>query len=96
MDRHVVVTGWGQFTQPQKIQGKAHDPLGLMVQASLKAIQKLGHTNGPSPVDGIMVVRPLSAHYSDPGQAIGNKLGISPKLTHVVESDLNRIKLSTL
>ncbi len=37
----IVVAGWGQVTQPKEIEYTPKDPMGLMVEASLEAGQKL-------------------------------------------------------
>lgn len=82
MERHVVVAGWGQVTQPKETEN-ADDPLGLMVRAAKQAGETLGDPDGLRQVDGIMVVRPLSAHYSDaPGQ-VAERLGAAPRYRHI-------------
>jgi len=34
MERRVVVAGWGQITQPKKLNKTPQDPMGLMEQVS--------------------------------------------------------------
>lgn len=83
MKTDVVVAGWGQVTQPKNITGTPKNPMGLMVQASLEAGLKLRDPHALTRVDGIMVVRSLSAHYPDPGPQLASLLKASPRFTHV-------------
>ncbi len=83
MKRDVVVAGWGQITQPKQLENPAKDPMGLMVQASRKAAQKLADPTALTRVDGIMVVRSLSAHYQAPAAELAALLGASPRFMHV-------------
>ena len=39
MERRVVVAGWGQITQPKKLNAPAQDPMGLMALASGRAAE---------------------------------------------------------
>jgi acetyl-CoA C-acetyltransferase len=82
MNTHVVVAGWGQVTQPKQTE-LPKDAMGLMVQAARTAGQKLADPSLLSRLDGIMVVRPLSAHYPDaPGQ-VARHLGATPAFSHI-------------
>ncbi len=83
MKRDVIVAGWGQITQPKPLENPPKDPMGLMVQASRKAALKLSDPKALTHVDGIMVVRSLSAHYPAPGEELASLLGASPKFIHV-------------
>lgn len=83
MKRDVVVAGWGQVTQPKQLETLAKDPMGLMVQASKKAARKLTDHRALTRVDGIMVVRSLSAHYEAPAAQLATLLGASPRFMHV-------------
>lgn len=83
MKRDVVVAGWGQVTQPKQLEKPAKDPMGLMVQASRKAARKLADPAALTRVDGIMVVRSLSAHYQAPAAELADLLGASPRFMHV-------------
>jgi len=82
MNTHVVVAGWGQVTQPKQAQDPK-DPLGLMVAAAKKAGQKLADPGLLSRLDGILVVRPLSAHYPDAPNRVAKSLGAHPAFTHI-------------
>ncbi len=83
MKRDVVVAGWGQVTQPKQLENPAKDPMGLMAQASQKAAQKLTDPTALNRVDGIMVVRSLSAHYQAPAAELAALLGASPRFMYV-------------
>jgi acetyl-CoA C-acetyltransferase len=83
MKRDVVVAGWGQVTQPKQLEEPAKDPMGLMAQAARQAALKLTDPTALSRVDGIMVVRSLSAHYRSPAAQLADRIGASPKFMHV-------------
>ncbi len=83
MKKNVVVAGWGQVTQPKKLQTPAQDPMGLMVQASQNAALKLTDPKALARVDGIMVVKSLSAFFPAPPAQLAAKLGASPKFNYV-------------
>ena len=65
-ERRVVVAGWGQVTQPKETAAQIKDPLGLMIQASVSAAQITTSSRILKELDGIMVVRTISRHYTDP------------------------------
>ncbi len=79
MKTDVVVAGWGQVTQPKAVKETSQGPMGLMVQASLAAARKLKDPHALARVDGIMVVKSLSAHYPAPAAQLAALLGASPK-----------------
>ena len=83
MKRDVVVAGWGQVTQQKLLENPAKDPMGLMVQASKEAALELTDPNALTRVDGIMVIKSLSAHYPAPAAELASLLGASPKFTHL-------------
>lgn len=83
MERKVVIAGWGQITQPKKINRPAKDPMGLMVQASRRAAEMMASMTALAHLDGIMIVRTLSRHYTSPARQLAQKLGATPKFTHV-------------
>jgi len=82
-DNRVTVVGWGQITQPKEQTKNILDPLGLMAAASLKAGEVTGAHNVLRHLDGIMVVRPLSAHYESAAEQLAEKIGASPRFTVV-------------
>ena len=83
MKRDIVVAGWGQVTQPKQLEKPAKDPMGLMVRASRKAALKLTDPTALTRVDGIMVVKSLSAHYEAPAAQLATLLGASPRFMTV-------------
>jgi len=83
MERKVVVAGWGQVTQPKKLNQTALDPLGLMTRASGRAAEMTASKKILTGLDGIMVVRTVSRHYTSPAKQLAQKLNATPKLTHV-------------
>ncbi len=83
MGQNVVVAGWGQVIQPKNLSKKPDDPMGLMKSASLEAAQNAGSEKILTRLDGIMVVRTLSRHYSAPDKQLANALDATPKFTHV-------------
>jgi len=78
----IVVAGWGQVTQPKEIEHTPKDPMGLMIEASLKAGQRLADPRALTRLDGIMVVKSLSTHYEAPGAELAALLGASPKFIY--------------
>jgi acetyl-CoA C-acetyltransferase len=83
MERKVVVAGWGQTTQPKILDKPVQDPLGLMKKASQKAGEMMTSRSILKNLDGIMVVRPLSQHFTSPAGQLADQLGAAPKFTHV-------------
>jgi len=83
MKKQVVIAGWGQVTQPKAQTANLCNPLGLMVAAALKAGKVTGMVDTLRKLDGIMVVRPLSAHYPSAARQLAEKIGASPRFTIV-------------
>jgi len=83
MERKVVVAGWGQVTQPKNITQTAKDPMGLMIQASRNACEMMASNSVLTDLDGIMIVRTLSRHYTSPASQLAQNLGAMPKFTCV-------------
>ena len=83
MEPNIIVAGWGQVIQPKDLNKEPQDPLGLMHEAALKAARMAGSEKMLSRLDGIMVVRTLSRHYSAPAQQLATVLGAVPKFSYV-------------
>jgi len=83
MEQKVVVAGWGQITQPKKLNQTAKKPMDLMVQASRNASEMMGSATALSTLDGIIIVRTLSQHYTSPAKRLAQEIGAAPKFTHV-------------
>ena len=82
MDTNVVVAGWGQITQPKNlIEKPAKTPMGMMEAASRAAAKTLKAPEQICNVDGILVVKSLSAYYENPADELAARLGASPKFT---------------
>lgn len=83
MKPQVVITGWGQVTQPKDQVSDLTDPLGLMAAAAKKAAAAAGTRAILHHLDGIMVVRPMSAHYPAAADQLAAEIGASPRFTAV-------------
>ncbi len=83
MKTQVVIAGWGQVTQPKEQFENLCDPLGLMAAAALKSGEVTGMPAILRNLDGIMVVRPLSAHYPSAAMQLAEKICASPRFTAV-------------
>lgn len=81
MERNVVITGWGQITQPKKLTDPALDLISLMAHASLKAAEVNSSPDIFSSIQGIMVVKPGSHHYNSPDKLLAGRLNVVPKLS---------------
>lgn len=83
MKPQVIVAGWGQVTQPKEQVADLRDPLGLMAAAAEKAGEVTGTRAILHRLDGIMVVRPLSAHYPDAAAQLAERIGAAPRFATV-------------
>ncbi len=81
--KSIVVAGWGQVTQPKTQTEYLLDPLGLMAAAAEKAGAVTGTRESLHRLDGIMVVRPMSAHYPSAAAQLAEKIGASPRFSAV-------------
>ncbi|MCG8619320.1 MAG: hypothetical protein MI802_24125, partial [Desulfobacterales bacterium] len=79
MTTNVVVAGWGQITQPKDIKTPADDPMGIMVKASVAAAERLKKPRHLSEVDGILIVKSLSAYCPEPAGDLAACIGAKPK-----------------
>lgn len=83
MKTQVVITGWGQVTQSKEQTNDLNDPLGLMAAAAQKAAESAGKRGILHHLDGIMVVRPMSAHYPSAADQLAAKIGATPRFKAV-------------
>ena len=83
MEQKVVVAGWGQVMQPKILDTPARDPMGLMKEASLRAERITASRTVLKNLDGIIIVKTVSRHYTDPARMLASNLGSHPKFTHV-------------
>lgn len=77
------MAGWGQVKQPKQTDQPVKEPLDLMVDAAVRAAETAGSKNCLKKIDGIMVVKILSRHYPSPDRQLAQRLGSTPKYTHV-------------
>ena len=83
MNKTVAIAGWGQVTQPKEQVKNLCDPLGLMAAAARKASEVTGAKDVLRNLDGIMVVRPLSAHYPDAAKQLAVNIEAAPRFKSV-------------
>ena len=82
MNQRIVLSGWGQVTQPKHSHPPFLDPIDLMEQAARDA-GKLAGADVWSRVDTVLVVRTQSRNLVDPAGALSGRLGMSPQHTQV-------------
>lgn len=80
--RTPVIIGVGQYLHRAAGIDDALEPADLMVQAAHRAAADAGLGSVPE-VDSIRVVGLLSWRYNNPGEALGSRLGLSPRQTAV-------------
>ena len=77
--RRVVLAGWGQVTQgKEEPLDRVHDPIGLMAGASRQAFEMCGASDVSRSLDGVMVVKVMSANYASADQCLAERMGIMP------------------
>ena len=86
MKTDVVAAGWGQVTQPKIKDPNGNnsgrkDPMGLMAEAARSAAASLPDPDLLKKTDGVLVVKSLSAYYTDPAAALSRNLGLTPSVT---------------
>ena len=80
--RTPVIIGVGQYLHRAKGIEDALEPADLMALAAQRAAADAGLGAVPE-VDSIRIVGLLSWRYLNPGEALGNRLGLSPRQTAV-------------
>jgi acetyl-CoA C-acetyltransferase len=84
MRRRVVLTGWGQVTQPkQQTDVRIRDPLGLMADASNQAFEMTGSFDASRNLDGLMAVKVMSTYYASVDRLLAEKMGLNPRFSMV-------------
>lgn len=71
----IVMTGWGQITQPKQATPPYLDPIDMMEAAAREAGAMAG-ADCWSSIDTILVVRTQSRDLSQPGEQLASRLGI--------------------
>lgn len=80
--RRVVLAGWGQVTQgKEEPLDRVHDPIGLMAGASRQAFEMCGASDVSGSLDGVMVVKVMSANYASADQCLAETMGITPRFS---------------
>ena len=82
MNQRIVLTGWGQVTQPKHSKPPFMDPIDMMEQAARDA-GKLTGADVWNRVDTVLVVRTQSRNLVDPAGALAARLGMKPQHTQV-------------
>ncbi|MEQ8662498.1 MAG: hypothetical protein RLW62_16910 [Gammaproteobacteria bacterium] len=82
MSRHVVVSGWGQVTQPREAGPPFGDPLDLMETAARRAAAQAGR-NVLAKIDALFVVRPQSRALEAPERTLAARLGLTPRVARL-------------
>ncbi|MEQ8497221.1 MAG: hypothetical protein RLW42_23620 [Gammaproteobacteria bacterium] len=82
MSRQVVVSGWGQVTQPRTASPPFGDPLDLMETAARRAGEQAGR-GVLAQVDALFVVRPQSRVLDAPERALAARLGLEPRVVRL-------------
>ncbi len=82
MHAPIVITGWGQITQPKQANPPWMDPLDMMEHAARAAAEVAG-PDALRAVDTLLVVRSQSRSLTAPEQELARRLGIRPRLSRV-------------
>lgn len=82
MPERIVITGWGQITQPKHSEPPFLDPIDMMERCARDA----GALSGDevwSNVDTLLVVRTQSRNLKEPDVELAQRLGIKPTISRV-------------
>ena len=82
MSERIVITGWGQITQPKDACAPFMEPLDMMEQAA-RAAAVIAGPGVLAGIDALFVVRTQSRVLSDPAGDLARRLGVTPKITRV-------------
>ncbi len=77
MVERIMITGWGQITQPKDAPPPLLDPIDMMERAARAAAVQSGEGIWPL-VDTVLVVRTQSRTLREPGEILARRLGIHP------------------
>ncbi len=78
MPTSIMITGWGQVTQPKQASPPYMEPIDMMERAARDAAAQAG-LGALASIDTILVVRPQSRVPQQPGQELARRLGIAPR-----------------
>ena len=82
MTESIVISGWGQITQPKDATPPFLDPLDLMERAARDAGSVAG-IGVLSTVDTVLMVRPQSRNLIEPAAELARRLGLRPRQTRL-------------
>jgi acetyl-CoA C-acetyltransferase len=82
MSEPIVISGWGQVTQPKSAAPPFLDPIDLMERAARDAGALTG-AGVLQAVDTLLVVRTQSRTLTNPGGELARRLGARPRRVHV-------------
>ena len=78
MPQSIMVTGWGQVTQPKQATPPYMDPLDMMERAARDAAGQAG-VGVLASIDTLLVVRAQSRVLHAPGEELARRLGMRPR-----------------
>lgn len=82
MPEQIVITGWGQITQPKLSKPPFLDPIDMMERAARDAGELAG-ASAWSNIDALLVVRTQSRNLQQADLAVAKRLGLSPSISKV-------------
>ena len=82
MTEPIVISGWGQVTQPKNAAPPFLEPIDMMERAALAA-GALAGVGVLQSVDTFLVVRTQSRTLANPGDELARRLGARPRRVHV-------------
>ena len=78
MASSIMITGWGQVTQPKQATPPYMEPLDMMERAAREAAAQAG-IGVLAAIDTLLVVRAQSRVLNAPGEELARRLGIQPR-----------------
>ena len=78
MAQSIMITGWGQVTQPKQAAPPHMDPLDMMERAARDAAAQAG-VGVLASIDTLLVVRAQSRVLRAPGEELARRLGFRPR-----------------
>lgn len=82
MPQSIMITGWGQVTQPKQATPPYMEPLDMMERAARDAADQAG-VGVLASIDTLLVVRAQSRVLRAPGEELARRLGIRPRHVEV-------------
>ena len=78
MSSAIMITGWGQVTQPKHAAPPFMEPIDMMERAARDAAAEAG-VGVLQNIDTILVVRPQSRVPQQPGEELARRLSVAPR-----------------